>query len=400
MESTTRILILGGPRQALGVAVAPLSRVVRIFGNHSFCIVSPTFLFVRAAADQHQGSLAPYNPAISHSTANEVIDKRLGRIRRRHGETVIREFDVDPRASFDKGRGNSRAQGVGRFVLSEGEEGETDDEDDFYQPSPWPRRGGFDDYQNYVSDYGCGYGHEQAQDIQGQPQVDGNLHLVGNAYEHHRGGVIAGNGIEDGDSDPDAMGDADNKTPAAMFPPRSVSMAFEIEDRMVFEKPTIFDDDDDDDDDEGEYLYRESHVVTNTSSMTSNEPVSSDSDLGLSRSANSNRGGSSKGMPPPSSHRSSTSRRLKKHLPLLSGISQNQSTEKFGTIHSASSSSSSFITPPPTSVQDHGFQQPRIVGPALSITKHFGRRWFKGEDGQRWEQRDYEEVIGSLKKSA
>jgi len=354
-----------------------------------------SFFFVRVAADQYQGFLVPANPTISHSTADEVIDKRLDRIRRRHGETVIREFDVDPRTSLDKDKGKGRAQGVGRFVLSEGEEGETDDEDDSYQPSPWPRRGVFNDYQNYISDYGYGYGHEQARDTQGQPQVDVHLHFVGNAYEHYRGASIIGDDIEDGDSDPDTMGDADNKTPAAMFPPRSVSMAFEIEDRMVFEKPTIFDDDD-----EGEYLYRESHAVTNTSSVTSNEPVSSDSDLGLSRSADANRGGSSQGTPPPPSHRSTTSRKLKKHLPLLSGVAQSQSTEKFGTIHSASSSSSSFITPPPTNFQDQGFQQPRITGPALSIKKHFGRRWFKGEGGQKWEQRDYEEVIGSLKESA
>jgi len=351
---------------------------------------------MRAAADRNQGLSALSNPAILHSTADEVIDKRLGRIRRRHGETVIREFGVDPRMSLEKDKGKCRAQGVGRFVLSEGEEGETDDEDDFYQPSPWPRPGVLDDYQNYISDHGYGYGHDQVQDIQGQPQVDGHLHFVGNAYEGYRGAGTVGDDIEDGDSDPDAMWDADNKTPAAMFPPRSVSMAFEIEDRMVFEKPTIFDDDDDD---EAEILLEERRSVTKTSSVTSNEPASSDSDLGLSRYANTNRGGGSQGTVPPSSHRTATSRKLKKHLPLLSGVSQSQSTEKFGTLHSASSSSSSFITPPPSNFHDQAFQQPRIAGPALSIKKHFGRRWFKGEGGQKWEQREYEEVIGSLKKS-
>ena len=366
---------------------------MRIFGNYSFSL-GLNICFVRAAADRDQALSTLSNPTILHSTADEVIDKRLGRIRRRHGETVIREFGVDPRMSLEKDKGKGRAQGVGRFVLSEGEEGETDDEDDFYQPSPWPRPGVLDDYRNYISDYGYGYGHEQAQGIQGQPQVDGNLHFVGNAYERYRGAGTVGDDIEDEDSDPDAMGDADNKTPAAMFPPRSVSMAFEIEDKMVFEKPTIFDDDD-----EAEILYEERRAVTKTSSVTSNEPVSSDSDLGLRRYANTNRSGGSLGAPPPSSHRTATSRKLKKHLPLLSGVSQSQSTDKFGTIHSASSSSSSFITPPPTNFQDQGFQQPRIVGPALSIKKHFGRRWFKGEGGQKWEQREYEEVIGSLKKS-
>jgi len=347
---------------------------------------------VCAAADRNQRLSALSNPAILHSTADEVIDKRLGRIRRRHGETVIREFDVDPRMSLEKDKGKGRAQGVGRFVLSEGEEGETDDEDDFYQPSPWPRPEALDDYQNYISDYSYGYGHEQARDT---PQVDGNLHFVGNAYEHYREVGTVGDDIEDGDSDPDSMGDADNKTPAAMFPPRSVSMAFEIEDKMVFEKPTIFDDDDD----EAEILFEERRPVTKTSSVTSNEPASSDSDLGLSRYANTTHDCAPKATPPPSSHRTATSRKLKKHLPLLSGVSQSQSTEKFGTLHSASSSSSSFITPPPSSFQDQAFQQPRIVGPALSIKKHFGMRWFKGEGGQKWEQRDYEEVIGSLKKS-
>ena len=348
---------------------------------------------MHAAADRHQSSLS--NSAILHSTADEVIYKRLGRVRRRHGETAIREFSIDPRTSLDTDKGKGRAQGVSRFVLSEGEEGETDDEDDYYQPSPWPRSGAFEDYQNYVSDHGYGYGHEQAP---GQPQIDGDLPFVGNAYEHSRGAVIVGDDIEDGDSDSNGMGDADNKTPAAMFPPRSVLMPFDIEERMVFEKPAIFDDDDDDD--ECESLYAERRSITNTSSVTSNEPASSDSDLALSRYANTDRGGSSRSTPPPSSHRSTKSRKLKKHPPLLSGVSQSQSTEKFGMIHSASSSSSSFITPPPTNFQDQGFQQPRVVVPVLSIKKHFGGKWFKGEGGQKWEQRDYEEVIGNLRKTA
>ena len=319
----------------------------------------------------------------------------MGRIRRRHGETVIREFGVDPRTSLEKDKGKGRAQGVGRFVLSEGEEGETDDEDNFYQPSPYPKRTALDDYQNYISDYGYGYGHEQAQDIQGQPQVYGNPHFVGNAYEHYRAiGIVEGD-VEDEDSDPDTMGDADNKTPAAMFPPRFIQRSIEIEDEMVFEKPAAMFDDMDDDD-EREYLYRKRRVATNTSSVTSHEPVSSDSDLALSRYVIVNRGGIPRGTPPPSSREGVTSRKLKKPRPLLSGAAQSQSSEKFGTIHSASSSSSSFITPPPSSFQDQVFQQNRSAGPSLSI-KQFGRRWFKEKDGQKWEQRDYEEVIGSLK---
>ena len=88
-----------------------------------------------------------------------------------------------------------------------------------------------------------------------------------------------------------------------------------------------------------------------------------------------------------------------KHMPLLSGTTRSQSSEKFVATHSASSSSSSFITPPPSSFHDHGFQQTQNVGPALSIKK-LGRRWFKEKSGQKWEQRDYEEVISFLKKIA
>ncbi|KAF9653305.1 hypothetical protein BDM02DRAFT_3182847 [Thelephora ganbajun] len=345
-------------------------------------------------ANQNQGVLVLSNPAILNSTADEVIDKRLDRIRRRHGETVIREFGVDPRVSLEKDKGKGRAHGVGRFILSEGEEGETDDEDDFYQPSPRLRHGVFGDYQDYISDYGYGYGHEQAQEIQGQPQVYGNPHFVGNAYEHHR--MAVEDDIEDEDSDPDSLGDADNKTPAAMFPPRPVPGMFEIEDEMVFERPAaIFDDLDDDED---EYLYREKRVVANPSSVMSNEPISSDSDLALGGYVTVKRGGSSRGTPPPSS-RETTSRKFMKHIPRLSGTTHSQSSEKFGNMHSASSSSSSFITPPPSSFQDQGFQQAQNAGAALSIKKHFGRRWFKEKSGQKWEQRDYEEVIGSLKKS-
>ena len=354
---------------------------------------------MHAAAGQHQGVLVLPNSAILHPTADEVINKRLGRIRRRHGETVIREFGVDPRTSLEKDKGKGRAQGVGRFVLSEGEEGETDDEDCFYRPSLGPKQIVFDDYQNYISDYGYGYGHEQAQDIQGQPQAYGNPHFVGNAYEHYRAIRAVGDDAEDDDSDPDTMGDADNKTPAAMFPPRSVPRLLEIEDEMVFEKPAAIFDDMDDDEDEGEYSHRKRHMVTNTSSVTSHEPISSDSDLALSRYVIVNCGDSSRDTPPPSSREGVTSRKLKKPRPLLSGTTQSQSSEKFGTIHSASSSSSSFITPPPSSFQDQILQQNRNVVPSLSIKKHFGRRWFKEKDGQRWEQRDYEEVIGSLKKS-
>jgi len=321
-----------------------------------------------------------------HSTADEVIDKRLDRIRRRHGETVIREFSVDPRMSLEKDKGKGRAQGVGRFVLSEGEEGETDDEDDSYRPSPRLGHDVAGNHQDYISDYGYGYGHEEAQEIHGQPEVFGNPHFVGNGYEHHQAVGVVKDDIEDEDSDPDALEDADNKTPAAMFPPGSVQRTIDIEDEMVFQKPAaIFDDLDDDDDDDDEYLYRERRVATNTSSVTSHEPVSSDSDPALSGYVGVNRGGGFQGTPPPSSRESATSRRLLKHMPLLSGTTHNQSPEKFGTMHSASSSSSSFITPPPSSFHDQQIQ-------------NLGRGWFKGKGGQKWEQREYEEVIGNLRK--
>jgi hypothetical protein len=336
------------------------------------------------------------NPAILHSTAEEVIDKRLDRIRRRHGDTVIREFGVDPRMTLEKGKGKGRAQGVGRFVLSEGEEGETDDEGDFYRPSPKLGHDIVGDYQNYVSDYGYGYGHE-AQDIHGQPELFGNPHFVGNGYEHRQAVGVVEDDIKDEDSDPDALEDAGNKTPAALFPPKSVQGMIEIEDEMVFQRPAVIFDDLDDDDDDDEYLYRERRVATNTSSVTSHEPVSSDSDLALSGYVAVNQGGSFRGTPPPSSRESTTSRRLMKHMPLLSGTTNNHSSEKFGTMHSASSSSSSFITPPPSNFQDQALQHTQYVGPALSIKK-LGRGWFKGIGGQKWEQRDYEEVIGSLKK--
>lgn len=295
--------------------------------------------------------------------------------------------------TFEKDKGKGRAQGVGRFVLSDGEEGETDYEDDFYRPSPRLGHDPVGDYQNYISDHGYGYG--QAQDTHGQPEVFGNPHFVGNGYEHRRTVGVVGDDIEDVDSDPDALEDAGNKTPAAKFPPRSVQ-TIEIEDEMVFERPAaIFDDLDDDDDDE--YLYRERRVATNTGSVTSHEPVSSDSDLALNGYTAMDRGGSFRGTPPPSSRESATSKRLAKHMPLLSGTAHSQSSEKFGTMHSASSSSSSFITPPPSSFQDQGLQQAQDVGPTLSIKK-LGRGWFKGKGGQKWEQRDYEEVIGSLTK--
>lgn len=330
-----------------------------------------------------------------NSTADEVIDKRLDRIRRRHGETVIREFGVDPRISLEKEKGKGRAHGVGRFVLSEGEEGETDDEDDFYQPSPRQGRQTLTDYQNYVSDHGYGYGHEQAQDIPGQPEVYGNPHFVGNAYEYHEASGDVMNIIEDEDSDPDAFGDADNKTPAAMFPPRSIPGAFEIEDQMVFEKPNAILGDVDDDDDG--YPHKERRVVTNARSLIPNEPVSSDSDLALG--GYTSRGDSFQGTPPSSSRDSTTSRKLVKRVLRRSGATQNQSSEKFGSGHSASSSSSSFITPPPSSFQDQSFLHVHNAVPPLSIKKQIGRRWFKEKGEQRWEQRDYEEVIGSLKKS-
>lgn len=345
-----------------------------------------------SASAQYEGVLVLSNPVIMNSTADQVINKRLDRIRRRHGETVIREFGVDPRISLEKEKGKGRAHAVGRFVLSEGEEGETDEEDDFYQPSPRPGHQAFADYQNYVTDHGYGYGHDQAQDIPGQPEVYGNPNFVGNAYEYHQASEDVVN-IEDEDSDPDAFGDADNKTPAAMFPP--IPRAFEIEDRMVFENPqTIFDDLDD----EGvENPPKERHLVTNARSLVSNEPVSSDSDLALSGYAS--RGGSFQGTPPSSSRDSTTSRKLVKRMLRLSGSTQNQSSDKFGSVHSASSSSSSFITPPPSSFQDQSFPLLQNAGPPPAITKHFGRRWFKEKGELRWEQRDYEEVIGSLKKS-
>lgn len=340
-------------------------------------------LFLHTAAD-----LVPVNPTMFHSTADEVIDKRLDRIRRRHGETVIREFDVDPRMAPEKDKGKGRAHGVGRFVLSEGEEGETEDEDDF---RPRTGRDAVGDYLNYISDYGYGYGHEQAEDVDGQPQVFGNPHFIGNAYESRRVVGIVDEDIEDEGSDSDALGDGGNKTPAAVFPPKSFQGTFEIEDEMVFEKPAaIFDDLDHDDD---EYLYKQRRVPTNTSSVISHEPVSSDSDLALGRHVNVNRGFRS--TPPPSSRENATSRKLIKHMPLLSGTTRNQSSEKFVATHSASSSSSSFITPPSSGFYDQGFQQAQNVGSVLSLKK-LGRRWFKEKGGQKWEQRDCEEVIGSL----
>lgn len=346
-------------------------------------------------ATQYGGVLILSNPAILNSTADQVIDKRLGKIRRRHGESVIREFSVDPRISLEKEKGKGRAHGVGRFVLSEGEEGETDDEDDFYQPSPWPGRQALPDYQNCVSDLGYGYGHEQAQDVPGQPEVYGNPHFVGNAYEYHQASGNLVNITEDEDSDPDALGDADNKTPAAMFPPRSVSRMFEIEDEMVFEKPkAIFDDLDDDDG----HPHKERRVVTNARSLSSNEPVSSDSDLALGGYVG--RSGSFQGTPPSSSRDSATSRKLVKRVLRRPGATQSLSSEKFGGLHSASSSSSSFITPPPSSFQDQNFSHVQNTGPPVSITKHLGKRWLKEKGVQRREQRDCEEVIGSLKKSA
>ena len=335
------------------------------------------------------------NTAILHPTVDEVIGKRLGRIRRRHGETAIREFDVDPRLTLEKDKGKSRAQGVGRFVLSEGEEGETDD-DDFYRPSPRLGHDIVGDYQNHVSD--CRYGHEQAQDIHEQPQVYGNPHDFRNAYEHRQALGVAEDYIDDEDSDPDALEDADNKTPAATFPPRSIYRMIEIEDEMVFEKPaTIFDDLDDDDDDE--HLYREKRIPRSTGSVMSHGPTLSDSDLALSRYVIMSRNGDFRGAPPPSSHENAISRRIMKHMPLLSGTTYNQNHEKVGVMHSASSSSSSFITPPPSNFLDQGFQHAQNTGPTLSIKK-LGRRLFKEKGGQRSEQRDYEEVIDGLKKLA
>ena len=389
--------VIGGTRRALDLAATSWSRVVRIFGNYPYFIVLSNLLlsFLYTAADRNQGVIVLTNPVILHSTADEVIDKRLDRIRRRHGATVVREFGVDPRISLENNKGKGRAQGVGRFVLSEGEEGETEDEDDFYQSSPRPGHGVIGDHQGCTSDGGYGYGYEQAQNIHGQPQVYGNPHFIGNAYEHPQAAATFEEGIEDEDSDPDALEDAGNKTPAAMFPPGSIQRTIEIEDQMVFERPAaIFDDMDDDDDDE--YLYRERRVATNASSMTSHEPVSSDSDLALGRYVTMKRGGSFRSTPPPSSHESATPRRLLKHMPLLSGTTLNQGSEKFGTLHSASSSSS-FITPPPSNFQDQGLQQIQKVGHTPSIKK-FGRIAFKGKGGKKWEQRDYEEVINSLTK--
>lgn len=360
---------------------------------HNFfsTLTQPLFL---AAAHYDDGILILSNSAILNSTADEVIDKRLGRIRRRHGETVIRAFDVDPRIPLDNDKGKGRAHGVGRFVLSEGEEGETDDEDDFYHPSPRPLHRAIGDYQNYVSDSGYGYGHEQAQDVPGQPEVYGNPHFIGTAYEYHQAPGNMVDILDDEDSDPDTSGDADNKTPAAMFPPRSVPGGFEIEDVMVFQKPTAVLEDLDDDD---EILHKQRRVVTNARSLVHGEPVSSDSDLALGMYPS--RGGSFQGTPPLSSRESATSKGFMKHMLRRSGATNSLSSEKFGSAPSASSSSSSFITPPPSSFQDLGFPQTQSIGPPVSIKKHFGRRWFKEKGGQKWEERDYEEVIGSLKKS-
>jgi len=83
-----------------------------------------------------------------------------------------------------------------------------------------------------------------------------------------------------------------------------------------------------------------------------------------------------------------------------SGATQSHSSEKLPGGHSASSSSSSFITPPPTSFQDLSFQQAQNSGPPVAIKKHFGRRWLKEKGEERWEERDYEDVIGSLRKMA
>lgn len=336
------------------------------------------------------------NTTILHPTADEVIGKRLGRIRRRHGETVIRELDIDPRSTLENDKGKSRAQGVGRFVLSEGEEGETDDEDGFYPSSSRPGHDIVCDYQNHVSDYG--YDHEQSQDIHEQLQVYDDPHAVGNAYGHRQVHGVVEDYIDDEDSDLDALGDAGNKTPAARFPPGSIHRTIEIEDEMVFEKPAaIFDDLDDDDDDDDEYLYREKRIPHNASSIASHEPVSSGSDLALSRYVIVSRDGNTWGTPPPSSHDDAIFRRIMRHVPLLSGTASNQNYEKVGTMHSASSSSSSFITPPPSGFLDQGFQQAQNAGPTLSIKK-IGRILFKEKGGQRLEERDNEEVAGGLKK--
>lgn len=349
-------------------------------GGHSVVVNS---------AAQHQAVLILSNSAILNPTADEVIDKRLDRIRRRHGDTVIRAFDVDPRIPLDKDKGKSRAHGVGRFVLSEGEEGETDEDDDFYKSSPRPEHRGYGDYQNYISDHGYGYGHEQAQDIPGQPEIYGNPHFVGSAYEYHQVSTNIANIPEDEDSDPDASGDADNKTPAAMFPPTSIQRKFEIEDVMVFGKPTDLDDDDLDDD---QHVPKQRHVVTNARSLSSHEPVSSDSDLALG--GYSSRSSNIRSTPPPSSR--DGSRKLVKHRLRLSGSTQNHSSDKFTGVTSASSSSSSFITPPPSGFQDQGFQQTQN---ALT-KKPFAMKWFKEKGGQKWEQVEYDDVTGNLKKPA
>jgi hypothetical protein len=344
-----------------------------------------------AAAHYDDGILILSNSAILNSTADEVIGKRLDRIRRRHGETVIRAFNVDPRITLERNKGKGRAHGVGRFVLSEGEEGESD-EDDFYQSSPRPHHRAFSDYHHYVSDSGYGYGHEQAQGVPGQPEVYGNPHFVGNAYEYRQATRNLVDIAGDEDSDQDGSGDTDNKTPAAMFPPKSVPGAFQIEDEMVFEKPI------DDPDEVDEYPYRERRVVTNARSLVPNDPVSSDSDLALG--SYSNRGSSFQGTPPSSSRENASSRSFMKHMLRRSGATQSHSSEKLPGGHSASSSSSSFITPPPTSFQDLSFQQAQNSGPPVTIKKHFGRRRFKGKGDERWEERDYEDVIGSLRKMA
>lgn len=336
-----------------------------------------------------------------NSTADEVIDKRLDRIRRRHGETVIREFDVDPRIPLEGHKGKGRAHGVGRFVLSEGEEGETDEEEAFYRPSRGPVRWVPGDYQNYISDRGYGYGHEKAQDVSGQPEVYGNPHFVGNAYEYRQPAGNIANIIEDDESDPDTSGDADNKTPAAKFPPRSTARAFEIEDEMVFTKPKAAPDEEDDQyDEEDDYLYRPRRVVTNARSVNSHEPLSSGSDLGLGGYSTVSRGGSSMGTPPLSSRDNPTSKKFMKHMLRLSGSTHNQHSEKSGGVQSASSSSSSFITPPPSSFQDLGLPQVQNIGPPISGKKTKGRKLIKEKGGQRWEERDYEEIIGSLRKLA
>ena len=325
------------------------------------------------AATSIEGVLVSSNTTVLNPTANEVINKHLDRMRHRRDETAIRESGVDPKISIEKEKGKSRAHGVDQVVLSEGEEGETDDEDDFYQPSPWPGRQTFADYQNCVSDRGYGYGHDLAQDLSGQPEVYGNPHFVGTAYGHHR---ASGNVTEDADSDPGAFEDADNKTPAVTFPPRSVARMLEIEDEMVFERPkAIFKDLEDDD----EYPHKERRAVTNARPLTSNEPVSSDSDLALG--GERSRGSSFQDTRPSSSHYNSTSRKLVKQKPHPPMTTQNQSNEKFGSIRSVSSSSS-FVTSPPSSFQDPSF--PYFQNTGRPTPKPFGRKWGKEKGGQRW----------------